>query len=64
MLRRSPILGRTAVSAPMMSPLMMAPSQVGLLGMVPQAGFAKYVRSKPHLNVGTIGKFLIWGLLN
>ena len=23
----------------------------------PSAGFAKYTRDKPHLNVGTIGKF-------
>ena len=25
-------------------------------GVIPCAGFAKYDRSKPHLNVGTIGK--------
>ena len=57
MLRRGPVLGRSAVSAPLMTPMMMAPTQVGLLGMVQYAGFAKYVRSKPHLNVGTIGRF-------
>ena len=28
-----------------------------MLGMAPSAGFAKYQRNKPHLNVGTIGKF-------
>ena len=28
-----------------------------MLGMAPSAGFAKYQRTKPHLNVGTIGKF-------
>jgi hypothetical protein len=27
-----------------------------LMGYIPAAGFAKYDRSKPHLNVGTIGK--------
>jgi len=26
-----------------------------ILGVLPTAGFAKYVRNKPHLNVGTIG---------
>ncbi len=31
------------------------------LHSIPAAGFAKYDRSKPHLNVGTIGKFRqIW----
>jgi len=29
-----------------------------LQGRIPSAAFAKYDRSKPHLNVGTIGKFL------
>jgi hypothetical protein len=28
-----------------------------LQGRIPCAAFAKYERSKPHLNVGTIGKF-------
>lgn len=27
-------------------------------GRIPSAAFAKYDRSKPHLNVGTIGKFI------
>ena len=31
-------------------------SQNALLRMFPSAGFAKYTRDKPHLNVGTIGK--------
>ena len=57
MLRRGPVLGRSAASAPMMTPMMMAPTQVSLLGMVQYAGFAKYQRTKPHLNVGTIGRF-------
>jgi len=26
-----------------------------IMGVIPSAGFAKYVRNKPHLNVGTIG---------
>jgi elongation factor Tu len=26
------------------------------MGMIPSANFAKFDRSKPHLNVGTIGK--------
>ena len=30
--------------------------QNALLRMYPSAGFAKYTRDKPHLNVGTIGK--------
>merc|ERR1719454_1736923 len=34
---------------------MMAPTQVGLFGNLQAAAFAKYDRSKPHLNVGTIG---------
>jgi len=55
MLRRGPVLGRSAASAPLMTPMMMAPTQVSLLGMVQYAGFAKYQRTKPHLNVGTIG---------
>jgi hypothetical protein len=29
-----------------------------LMGYTPAAGFAKFDRSKPHLNVGTIGKSL------
>jgi len=29
--------------------------QSGLLGYLPAAAFAKFDRSKPHLNVGTIG---------
>lgn len=28
-----------------------------LLRMFPSASFAKYTRDKPHLNVGTIGKY-------
>lgn len=59
MLRRGPVLGRSAASAPMMTPMMMAPTQVSLLGMVQYAGFAKYQRNKPHLNVGTIGRFYL-----
>ena len=31
--------------------------QQSLLGRVACAGFAKYDRNKPHLNVGTIGKW-------
>ena len=27
-------------------------------GRIPSAAFAKYDRSKPHLNVGTIGKYI------
>lgn len=30
-----------------------------LLGNIQMAAFAKYDRSKPHLNVGTIGKFCV-----
>ena len=33
--------------------------QNALLRMYPAAGFAKYNRNKPHLNVGTIGKCFI-----
>ena len=55
MLRRSPMLGRTAAVAPMMYP--MGPAQSTLLRMASCASFAKYQRTKPHLNVGTIGKF-------
>jgi len=40
---------------------LMAPTvhrqQNALLRMFPACGFAKYDRSKPHLNVGTIGKY-------
>lgn len=57
MMRRGPTLGRTALAAPMMNPMMMASAQLPLLGMAPSASFAKYVRNKPHLNVGTIGTF-------
>ena len=54
-LRRSLLTGR-AVQAPFMAPYAVA-SQTALLGMAPSAGFAKYQRNKPHLNVGTIGKY-------
>ncbi len=30
--------------------------QSTLMGMFPQAAFVKFDRTKPHLNVGTIGK--------
>ena len=30
--------------------------QASVMGAYPTASFAKYDRSKPHLNVGTIGK--------
>jgi hypothetical protein len=30
--------------------------QSNLMGMMPSAAFAKFDRSKPHINVGTIGK--------
>lgn len=53
-MRRSPMLGRTAT--PMMTPMMMNPAQTSLLRMASCASFAKYQRTKPHLNVGTIGK--------
>ena len=56
MIRRSPMLGRTAVNNPMMSPMMMGAAQSPLIRMATCAGFAKYQRTKPHLNVGTIGK--------
>lgn len=55
MMRRSPMLGRTAVNNPMMSPMMMGAAQSPLIRMATCAGFAKYQRTKPHLNVGTIG---------
>ena len=43
----------------MMPSVMLGTQQASmLLGMAPSAGFAKYVRNKPHLNVGTIGKYL------
>ena len=29
-----------------------------VFGQIPTATFAKYDRNKPHLNVGTIGKYL------
>jgi hypothetical protein len=29
-----------------------------LQGRIPCAAFAKYDRAKPHLNVGTIGKYI------
>ena len=66
MMRRSPMLGRTAVAAPMMSPMLMGPAQAPILCMATCAGFAKYQRTKPHLNVGTIGKssarVILWTL--
>lgn len=52
-LRRGLLSGRAA-QMPFAAPCMMA-SQTSLLGMAPSAGFAKYQRNKPHLNVGTIG---------
>lgn len=33
-----------------------------VFGMMPAAGFAKFTRDKPHLNVGTIGKYSVPGL--
>ena len=59
-LRMSVLQGRATLQTPLMrqSMLMAAPSQAALLGMAPSAGFAKYQRNKPHLNVGTIGKSL------
>lgn len=54
-LRRGLLSGRAA-QMPFAAPCMMA-SQTSLLGMAPSAGFAKYQRNKPHLNVGTIGKY-------
>jgi hypothetical protein len=30
--------------------------QQAIFGVFPTAGFAKFDRSKPHLNVGTVGK--------
>ena len=57
-LRKSNLIGRSAISAPLMaSSSLMMPQQVALLGMAPSASFAKYVRNKPHLNVGTIGRY-------
>jgi len=47
-LRKGLLNGRTSLQAPLMG-------QCSLLGMAPCAGFAKYQRTKPHLNVGTIG---------
>ena len=44
-----------SVQTPMMSRNLLR-QQNALLRMFPSAGFAKYDRSKPHLNVGTIGK--------
>ena len=35
--------------------MMLGSQQAAMLGMAPSACFAKYTRSKPHLNVGTIG---------
>jgi len=35
--------------------MMLGSQQAPLLAMAPSACFAKYTRSKPHLNVGTIG---------
>lgn len=55
MMRRSPMLGRTATTSPMLSA--MGSTQVSMIRMASCAGFAKYQRTKPHLNVGTIGKF-------
>jgi len=53
MMRRSPMLGRTATTSPMLSA--MGSTQVSMIRMASCAGFAKYQRTKPHLNVGTIG---------
>lgn len=39
----------------MASSMMLGSQQAPLLAMAPSACFAKYTRSKPHLNVGTIG---------
>lgn len=33
-------------------------AQSSLLGMFPSAGFAKFDRAKPHLNVGTVGRYI------
>jgi len=46
---------RFATPNPMLS--MMAARTNGVCGHIPIACFAKYDRSKPHINVGTIGKF-------
>jgi len=35
----------------------MAARTNGVCGHIPIACFAKYSRDKPHINVGTIGKF-------
>ena len=35
-----------------------------LLGNIQMAAFAKYDRSKPHLNVGTIGKYCVLKLMD
>lgn len=56
-LRKGLFQGRT-LQTPLMAPCSMV-SQTALLGMAPSAGFAKYQRNKPHLNVGTIGKYSI-----
>ena len=58
-LRKGHLLGRTSIAGNFVAPsLLMGPSQVTLLGMAPSASFAKYQRNKPHLNVGTIGRYL------
>jgi len=48
---------RFATPNPMLS--MMAARTSGVCGHIPIACFAKYSRDKPHINVGTIGKFIL-----
>ena len=56
--RQGLLTGRGAACSPLMMPsLMLGTQQATLLGMAPTASFAKFARTKPHLNVGTIGKF-------
>jgi hypothetical protein len=50
----------SALSSSLMGLRLMALKQNNsfIYGTLPCASFAKYDRSKPHLNVGTIGKYL------
>jgi len=54
----------SATAGRLQTPLMsrnLLRQQNALLRMFPAASFAKYDRSKPHLNVGTIGKLSLTG---
>ena len=49
-LRKGLLTSRNTIQAPFLANSMFA-------GMAPSACFAKYARTKPHLNVGTIGTY-------